>query len=83
MPTAFKPARMSHSTVARMLADASKAESGSHSIQHELLDMAASDSVQEQLSLFDNLALDAETKVYLYHLFCGRLDILLSHPVDI
>jgi hypothetical protein len=63
MPKPLTPARICHSTVARMLGNVCKAESGSHSTRNHVADLVASDSVQEQLFPFDNLALDAETKV--------------------
>jgi hypothetical protein len=63
------PARICHSTVARMLGEVSKAESSSHSSQNNVTGLNASDAVQEQLSPFDNLALDAETKACSLSLF--------------
>jgi hypothetical protein len=50
-----------------MLGHAGKVERGSLSVDHANADMVASNSVQEQLSPLDNLALDAETKVCCPH----------------
>ena len=61
-----------------MLADTNKGDSGAASVLSEALNMAASDAVQEQLSPFDNIALDADIKVCLlcsslHRQHCSRL----------
>lgn len=63
MPKPLNPTRVYHSTVARLLMDASKPDTGSESLTSNCDDAATSDSAWEHLSPFDNLALDTDTKV--------------------